>query len=164
MLVLLPNKTNKLQLKYQGPFSIVKIINDVDYLIEFKGTRKPFRIVHANQIKPYFVRKHNVLVTSVIEQSDHHDFCCSKDFSESLSNENYDESFTPIEYEATLNNNLNDVSRKLSHLDSDKVTKFTNLLNSFPDVFADKPGRTDVVNMTSFLSQTQYPLISLHIA
>ena len=158
VMVLLPNKTNKLQLKYQGPFSIVKIINDVDYLIEFEGTRKPFRIVHANQIKPYFVRKHNVLVTSVIEQSDHHDSCCSKDFSESLSNENYDESFTPIEYEATLNNNLNDVSRKLSHLDSNKVTKFTNLLNSFPDVFADKPGRTDVVEHDIILKPNTVPI------
>ena len=111
-----------MQLKYQGPFSIVKIINDADYLIEFKGARKSFRIIHANQIKPYFVRKHNVLVTSVIEQNDHHDSCSSKDFSESLSNENYDELLTSIEYEATLNDNFNDVSRKLSHLDTDKIT------------------------------------------
>ncbi|XP_013071132.2 uncharacterized protein LOC129924728 [Biomphalaria glabrata] len=51
--VLLPSKTNKLQLAWQGPFAVTKRISNVDYEVEIRGKRKIF---HSNILSDFHLR------------------------------------------------------------------------------------------------------------
>ena len=54
MLVLLPTKSNKLEMQWQGPFDILKKVREKDYVINLDGQHNMF---HANMLRKYLVRK-----------------------------------------------------------------------------------------------------------
>lgn len=54
VLLLLPTKNNKLLLQWKGPFTVVKKVNAVDYIISVRGKEKMF---HCNMLKPYHQRE-----------------------------------------------------------------------------------------------------------
>ena len=56
VLVLQPQPGKPLALKYSGPFNVVKQTSAVDYVIDFQSSRKPYRVIHANLIRPYHKR------------------------------------------------------------------------------------------------------------
>ncbi|GFO35039.1 Zinc finger protein [Plakobranchus ocellatus] len=52
-LILLPTKSNKLQLKWQGPFHVEKKVGDNNYIIDVNGRKRTY---HANLLKKYYQR------------------------------------------------------------------------------------------------------------
>ena len=63
VLVLLPTETNKLLVRWQGPYNIVSVLGD-DYRVEVKGKVKTY---HANLLKKYIERRIDQSVSSTIE-------------------------------------------------------------------------------------------------
>ena len=56
VLLLLPIPGSPLQAKFTGPYTVVKRLNSVDYLISTPDRRKTKRVCHVNMIKPYHER------------------------------------------------------------------------------------------------------------
>lgn len=54
MLILLPTDQNKLLLKWMGPFPVVGVKYDYDYIVDVKGVPKTY---HINLLKKYFPRE-----------------------------------------------------------------------------------------------------------
>ena len=54
VLVLLPVNQNKLLLQWKGPFTVTKVVNQMDYRIDMNGKQRTF---HANMLKRYNERK-----------------------------------------------------------------------------------------------------------
>ena len=67
VLLLLPEKHNKLQLAWRGPFYIKERVNDVDYKIQIGNKVKMY---HANLLKRYVLRSTVATAAVVIEQLD----------------------------------------------------------------------------------------------
>ena len=57
ILALLPLVDSPFQVKYSGPFSVVRQVSDLNYLIETPGRRKSTRPCHVNLLKPYRTRE-----------------------------------------------------------------------------------------------------------
>ena len=62
-MVLLPTETNKLLVRWQGPYNIVGVLGD-DYRVEVKGKVKTY---HANLLMKYIERRIDQSVSSTIE-------------------------------------------------------------------------------------------------
>ena len=79
--VLLPSKQNKLQLAWQGPFTVTEKISNVDYEIDFKGKRKIF---HINILSAFGIRPADLDITgtpeiihcALIHEEDEEDTLC----------------------------------------------------------------------------------------
>ena len=62
----IPGMTHKLQESWHGPYSVVEVLNSVDYRIEFvKGNRK---VLHVNNLKLFHGREEDVMRLSVIAE------------------------------------------------------------------------------------------------
>ena len=66
VLVLSPKMENPLDIRYHGPYEIVKRVGDVDYVLKTPGRRKSTQLCHVNRLKPYYQRGEakNVLVVA----------------------------------------------------------------------------------------------------
>ena len=72
VLLLLPEKNNKLQMSWRGPYRVVQRVNSCDYLVSVRGNAK---LYHANLLKRYVRRELAavlpVAVASLIEEDEH---------------------------------------------------------------------------------------------
>ena len=66
VLLLLPTETNKLLVRWQGPYNVVGVFDD-DYRVEVKGKVKTY---HANLLKKYIEHPVDQSVSSTIEKSE----------------------------------------------------------------------------------------------
>ena len=57
VMVLLPLYRSPLQARFCGPFTVLKKINDVDYIVSTLGRQKSKRLCHINMLKPYHDRQ-----------------------------------------------------------------------------------------------------------
>ena len=55
MLVLLPTTTNKLKLRWTGPYKVTRRVGWVDYEVEMPGRRHEKKIYHVNLMKKWYV-------------------------------------------------------------------------------------------------------------
>ena len=62
VLILLPTQQTKLLLAWKGPFEIIKVLNDVNYVVNVRGKEKVF---HINMLKKYFRRPNTAVRVSV---------------------------------------------------------------------------------------------------
>jgi len=125
VIVLLPDSTNKLMRKWQGPRTIVDTRPPHSYLIELdRGQRRWF---HANKLRPYHARINEALVNNcaIVYESD-------EDFGT-----------LPVA-ETVKSGNALPSSRvdpsKLEHLNFEQKQQFLSLLDEFADVFVEQPG------------------------
>lgn len=56
VLALLPIVGSPFQAKYAGPYTVVKKVSDLNYIIATPGRRKAERLCHVNLLKPYYTR------------------------------------------------------------------------------------------------------------
>ncbi|XP_069108942.1 uncharacterized protein [Argopecten irradians] len=142
VLVLLPTKSNKLQMQWRGPYPIVERVGAMDYKVSIDG--KP-KTLHANLLRQYVERKagkeQNTAcatgVLSVISASVVHEDDVDDDDGVVT-----DHLFTTPQ--AVKSEFIGDVlvSEKLS---STMKKEVTHLLQDYTDVFTDVPGRTHLV-------------------
>ena len=75
VLLLLPSKHNKLELRWQGPYPITQVIGECDYTVSIRGKEKIF---HANLLKKYMTREKSAEyagVTTVIDEEESEEIC-----------------------------------------------------------------------------------------
>ncbi|XP_065438320.1 uncharacterized protein LOC135981052 [Chrysemys picta bellii] len=61
VMVLIPVRKNKLQAAWEGPFKVVKQLNEVNYVVELSNRAHHHRVYHVNMMKPYYDRGNMVL-------------------------------------------------------------------------------------------------------
>ncbi|CAM5137915.1 unnamed protein product [Eretmochelys imbricata] len=59
--VLIPMRKDKLQATWEGPFKVVKQLNEVNYVVELSNRAYHRRVYHVNMMKPYNARGNVVL-------------------------------------------------------------------------------------------------------
>ena len=130
VIVLLPDSTNKLMKKWQGPGTIVQIKSPYSYLVELdRGQR---RWLHANLLRPYHARINQAVVNNcaIVYESD-------QEFG----------SLPVVSTDCTVNNlpshRIDD--EKLAHLTPEQKQQFLSLLDEFSDVFVERPGLYEAV-------------------
>ncbi|XP_050780327.1 uncharacterized protein LOC127034950 [Gopherus flavomarginatus] len=56
VMVLIPVRRNKLQAAWEGPFKVIKQLNEVNYVVELSNRAHHRRVYHVNIMKPYYNR------------------------------------------------------------------------------------------------------------
>ncbi len=69
VLVLLPTRQNKLQLQWEGPFTVTRKFTEVDYEVKRPGQRQE-KIYHINRLKKWHCSSSALAVFTLRDQSD----------------------------------------------------------------------------------------------
>lgn len=129
VLILLPTDHNKLLLQWKGPFRVVKRVAPYDYTLDINGKVKTF---HINMLKRYFTRKVEAeeslrtAAVTIIEPEVH-------------DGEDEDELYCDFVPEA---GDQRVIGKTLS---PEQKTELVNLLDSFQQLFSDKPGEATLI-------------------
>ena len=139
VLLLLPTETSKLTMQWKGPFKVIRLVGQNDYVIYMNGKENTF---HANMLKKYHDRKPvDLTQTAVVHCGSLHldvVLCNTVDLTdENL--EGYEEICCPIEGKETWQ----DV-KIADRLTSKQQQEAQEALREFPDVLTDIPTDTDL--------------------
>ena len=147
VLVFLPEGAGKFESKWQGPYTIVRKIGEVDYEIHMPDKRKSKRILHANLIKKWYSKQdaeivaQSYCVTGVIQEIGNEsvgdksvDFDLETQFLDDSIGLSYNQ--TQTWKDVKISDSVSDVQK---HQISDMLQKHTK-------AFSDVPGRTDVIS------------------
>jgi hypothetical protein len=132
VLALLPMPSSPLKARFSGPYTVVKKINELDYVIETPNRRKKQQVCHINMLKLFHERDGDQKTVSVVKSVETDD-CVEgdDDVSQSLNTDyKVDNSTTKPVVKGLL-------PEQSEQLDS--------LFNDFSEVFSDFPGRTNLV-------------------
>jgi hypothetical protein len=161
VLVLLPTKTNKLQMQWKGPYSIVEKVGQMDYRILVRGKTKTF---HANMLKKYLARTPvdtQEVVGGVLEVVSIAVVDMTEDEIDDVQDSMSDASSTPPGSCATETSADVQVSETLNRQQKEDVRR---LLYEFQDVLTDVPGYTNLIEHDIIMTTDtpvrvkQYPL------
>ncbi|XP_070576339.1 uncharacterized protein [Ptychodera flava] len=128
VLVLLPSSTHKLSAQWQGPFTVVRKVSNVDYEIERGGRRKPKRVYHINMLRAWKERNKPVYFVDTV------DAVCNKDIENSMYYSPEDQS-TETWRDVVIADSVT----------ADQRAELLCLLQKYSDVLTDVPGCTDQV-------------------
>ena len=124
VIVLIPDSTNKLLKKWQGPATIVEKKSN-SYLIELDHGQR--RWLHANLLRPYHPRVDQAVINN-----------CSIVYDEDEDFGSLPVNSSPPFDDKVPSQRVEDA--KLAHLTSEQKQEFLSLLDEFADVFITKPG------------------------
>ena len=130
VLLFMPSRRLPLQCKYEGPFLVLKKINDVNYIISTPGRLKTKRMVHINLLKAYHSRGKEVSMSVVKETSEVLE-AGSENFSNGVKLQNSDV--------------LNHLDDKLSHLSQGHRKQIAELLFEFQDLCGNIPLQSNLL-------------------
>ena len=149
-MVLLPTETNKLLVRWQGPYNIVGVLGD-DYRVEVKGKVKTY---HANLLKKYIERRIDQSVSSTIEIAENSvlQVVSSAIIEPDSEKGTVDDSliqFSCMEQTETYKDVVINTD-----LDEQQKRDLSKLLVEFKDIFSDLPGYTKLVKHEIDLTST----------
>lgn len=131
VLLLLPTKRNKLQVKWQGPFTVIKTVGANDYTVDVGGDQRTY---HINLLKRYFERETletvgvlQCAVAAVVDEDEGDDEGSKVSIVMPLSKQ------TETIRDVIIGESLNADQRK----------QLGDMLERFADVLTDVPGRTN---------------------
>ena len=128
VLVLLPLAGNQLKAKFTGPYVISRKFNYLNYVVSMPDRKKKQLLCHINMLKPYFSRTPKpVLISDTIIQSEQ------------------PSDFEPVVWSGTNSKVLASFESKIYHLNHKQKSEIKNVIESFPSVVRDAPGRTNLV-------------------
>jgi hypothetical protein len=132
-----------LRVKYTGPHRIIKQTSDVDYLVEFLGTRKEQRNMHVNLLRKYFQRTEFVGVLQKDAVTD----CQSSSTNDLIIPEVMldAQEMDDADIRSILSTNVvTDLHAKLNHLSDLQQRDILSIVNDFVNLFSDKPGLANI--------------------
>ncbi|MFZ2538002.1 MAG: reverse transcriptase family protein, partial [Oscillospiraceae bacterium] len=139
VLLLLPLETNKLELKWQGPFPVTRKVSLYDYQIKTKSGK--LKVFHINMLKLYNVRT---------QESDADDAPLCAAIASVLTHENNEEELLVQDSDAFVHYNVKQkesytdvlINPDLSRTQSSDLKK---LIFEFQDIFSDVPKITNLI-------------------
>ncbi len=134
MLLLLPTSTSKLLAKWQGPYTVVRKMGPVTYEIHHPDKRKSHQTYHVNLLKEWKETPNETPERSLMVRK--------------VDDEEEDEpapEVRPQRHPAKVN---------LSHLNDPLRAEIQDLLDRFPLLFRQRPGRTELVQHSIHLTDT----------
>ncbi|XP_064462613.1 uncharacterized protein LOC135373319 [Ornithodoros turicata] len=129
VLVLRPTRANKLQVHWDGPFTVLRKLSDTTYMVEFRGRKKEVRTYHTNLMKPYVGSTHVVSVALNVPEEQPSDLA---EWGEVEENQTRVEEIAS----AVVGNVI------LSPEEKDDIE---GLVRDFKDLFSGIPGKTDLI-------------------
>ncbi len=135
VLVLLPTRQNKLQLQWEGPFTVIRKVTEVDYEVKKPGRRQEKKIYHINLLKKWHRSLSALAVFTLRDQSD-------------PGSEEEDLEEQPLQFlevglqQEPLSN------ESTSRLTAEQESEIRQLFQDFPDVTGAKLGRTSLAAHT----------------
>ena len=138
VLVYFPVSTNAIQSKFNGPYNIIKCLNNNNYVISTPDRRKSSQIVHVNLIKKYHTRPTLLCSEDKIVKLKY------KDSSDKESSEEIEECI--ISWKDSNNSEiLEKLDVYLNHLIPSHILQMKILLQDFADICKDVPQRCAVI-------------------
>ncbi|BFZ02581.1 hypothetical protein BsWGS_05620 [Bradybaena similaris] len=139
VLILLPEKKNKLLISWQGPFSVIKQASLVDYIIDIKGKHKIF---HVNMLRKYYERPAQLQEVISNALDDHLNTANTAVIS--LPDDTYSEQDLPntIIFPTLIQKETIKDIKISNHLSNQEKKKVTQVLDRYQSVFSDIPGKT----------------------
>ncbi|KAL1251972.1 hypothetical protein QQF64_019768 [Cirrhinus molitorella] len=143
VLALLPLMNSPFCAKFMGPYTVVRVLSDLDYEIATPDRRKTTQVCHVNLLKPFFSRddqidvKSSVVVSPVIDG-----------LNQSLV---WEEEGVKVLDDAVMqprlknSETLKDLERLLSHLSRWQRAELSQLIGEFSSLFGDVPSQTHLI-------------------
>lgn len=139
VLALLPVPGAALQAKFSGPYTIEQKLSETDYIIQTPDRRRKTRVCHVNMLKAFMEREPEIvqtvdvpLVSSALAS---HAICAGEEDCAVRTS-------TPHLGNSSI---LSDLRSHLVHLSEEQFEDVSNLMQSFPSLFSDVPGKTSVL-------------------
>ena len=146
VLVLLPVRANKLKLQWTGPYKVTRKVGTVDYEVEMPGRRQEKKIYHVNLMKRWHVTPSQPPIQAAslamdpegtvgeVNSTDHEQAEYLEEVGWSGPS---DEQFFPLKVSGVQELELG--------MEEPKKGQLQEILQSFPQVLANTPGRTNLV-------------------
>lgn len=145
MLALLPLLSSPFQARFAGPYTVIRKVSDLNYLIDTPDRKKSVQLCHVNLLKPYFARETAIssVVSPVAVVSPVSEVCpsgCDPMCEEELC--------TP---DGVLKGRLRNsealarVQEMLQHLSESERGDLIGLIYEFSSLFGDTPSRTNLI-------------------
>lgn len=138
VLALLPIAGSPFQAKFHGPYTVVKRLSDLNYLIATPDRKKRQQLCHINLLKPYFARESSVMGTVMTACEGHQSALHG---GEEVAMPDEAVLCGRLKNSETLEN-LNSL---LSHLPNEKAVQLSKLIRDYPSLFGDTPTRTNLI-------------------
>ncbi|XP_064485140.1 uncharacterized protein LOC135397466 [Ornithodoros turicata] len=129
VLVLRPTRANKLQVHWDGPFTVLRKLSDTTYMIQFRGRKKEVRTYHTNLMKPYISVTHVVSVALNAPEEQPSDVPEWGDIGDN---------------QPTVDEIVRTVVGKIE-LSEEETDDIRRLIRDFEGLFSDIPGKTDLI-------------------
>ena len=160
VLVLSPLRGKPLQAKYNGPYKVLKEVNDLDYIVETLDRRKPSQLCCINMLKTYYSRDNNTVGvgmckahgdTSMIDR-----VACDKSLTEkdvpsddtaacqdTSGMEDIGILETPVKIKLSNSEVIANIDSKLEGLSVEQKQQLKYLIQQYESIFPDVPNRTN---------------------
>jgi hypothetical protein len=161
VLVFLPESAAKIDNKWQGPYTIVRKINQVNYVVNMPNKRKPNRVYHINMLKQWYDRNQDTqmsqcycLVSDLDELSSQYEHTLTHDTEQhDFVGESQEIELEPIPVHNMDTMMPNCQQTQSWHdipipeeLTSNQQQDLGSLYCKFQNIFSDVPGRTNLVS------------------
>lgn len=145
VLALLPIVGSPFQAKFHGPYTVVKQLSELNYLIATPDRRKRQQLCHINLLKPYFVRESLQCTAKTLVSGTVLTACEAQESSLHGGEE------VAMPDEAVLcgrlknSETLQKLDTLFSHLSRDKAKQLVSLIGDFSSLFGDTPSQTNLI-------------------
>ena len=146
VLVLLPLVNSPFQAKFFGPFTVLRKVSDLNYLIETPGRRKTTRLCHINLLKAYHTRDsvdgavtvRPALVAAPVTVPDGLNFVGEEEEFVVASDE-------ILRGRLKNSETLTRLDDLMGHLDPENREELVTLIKKYPMLFSDTPTQTHLI-------------------
>ncbi|XP_063050317.1 uncharacterized protein LOC134445162 [Engraulis encrasicolus] len=152
VLALLPMANSPFLAKYTGPYTVLKQVSDLNYMISTPNRKRSTQLCHINLLKPYYTRSSgsgaaetddlvkSVSIAATVEASHASPFLVAEGGEDVVGPD--DCMLLP-----RLKNSekLAELDTLVGHLSADRATEMKKMLSDFPSLFSDTPSCTHLI-------------------
>lgn len=153
VLALLPMANSPFLAKYTGPYTVLRQVSELNYLLSTPHRKRPTQLCHVNLLKPYYTRSSvsgaaetddpvaSVSLASAVENPEASSYLVAAGSGEDVVGPDDCVLFPRLKN----SEKLAELDTLFKHLSSDRASEMQKLLSDFPSLFADTPSCTHVI-------------------